>query len=486
MVQTKTERILEIQKSYFSLLKDCFKEQYHNVLSAGGDSEAGIINWCQGKTHDEIIYVVKRRLGDLQNFWKRQRGELCENLLALDLLPTYSVSRPLYLKKQLASAGLYVDTIVYHDDGVSGLRNFEMLPSAKLLSLAINLMRDYIDLLLLERCFTSTLDVPFAILCPGERDFDPEIEKQIIERSLNFVTMYANDLLAARFSSWEDVRVNTEKIEGASAIRSAIKKPDILPAPFREPKSDTDRLSQCFQRMRMLQDQSQSIKPKHPNLKDLLVSFLTEFGVLEGQIHGSVELDLAPLFPRYTWALYKWRVEKGNIENSRVLGWEERQTSAIATAIQHENLDWLSNIPIDAVIELRESGFLEDFRYRLRQARKRMTLEEAVDFTKLAQSVQQDIESTISEHEVKIKELEREAHSRIKSETKSFLGKISLGIASFWFPPISIMNMVTDAYKYASEIVRNKRLLSNIPERLRRGPLGLLIEARSRETHSGA
>ena len=63
MVQTKTERILEIQKSYFSLLKDCFKEQYHDVLSAGGDSEAGIINWCQGKTHDEIIYVVKRRLG---------------------------------------------------------------------------------------------------------------------------------------------------------------------------------------------------------------------------------------------------------------------------------------------------------------------------------------------------------------------------------------------------------------------------------------
>jgi hypothetical protein len=175
----------------------------------------------------------------------------------------------------------------------------------------MNLMRDYVDLLLLERCFTSTLDIPFAILCPGERDFNHEIEKQIIERSLNFITVYANDLLGARFSCWEDVR--TEKIEGASAIRSAIKKPDILPAPFREPKSDTDRLSQCFQRMGMLQDQSQLIKSEHPNLKDLFVSFLTEFSVLEAQIHGSVELDLAPLFPRYTWDQPSRKQKRPNI-----------------------------------------------------------------------------------------------------------------------------------------------------------------------------
>lgn len=483
MVQVEAKRILEIQRTYFSLLKDCFREQYAEVSEASGNPEVGIRKWIGSRTEGQIIYTVKRRLEDLQNFWKQYYDELCRSLTSLDLLPIYSVSRPLYLKRQITSAGLYVDTIVCHDDTLSGLRNFDLLPPMKRLTLAANLLRDYMDLLLLERCFISNLDPPFVILCPGERDFDFNIEKKIIERSLELITAYANDLLDARYSSWEDVSENTQKIVGAGAIKKVIKRANILPAPFREPKNDADRLSQCFERMRILQEQSQPIKPKQPNLKDLLVSFITEFGVMEGQLHGSIELDLAPLFPRYTWALYKWRVENGNLDNSKVLGWEERQTSAITTAIQHENLDWLSNIPLDAIMELRNEGFLEDFRQKIRLARKRMTLEEGADFTRVAQSVEREIESAIAEHAASIKSLEREAHRRLKTETGKFLGKVSLGIASFWFPPISIMSLVGDAGKYAREIINNKKLLKSIPDRLRRGPWGLLMESKPKKSN---
>ncbi len=478
MVKAKAKRILEIQRSYSALLRDCFKEQYAEVLEAGGDTKVGISKWIKSRPEDQVIYTIKRRLEDLQNFWKQHYEELRINLTSLDILPIYSVSRPLYLKRQITSAGLYVDTIVCHDDTLSGLRNFDFLPPTKRLTLAINLLRDYMDLLLIEQCFVNNIDPPFVILCPGERDFDFNIEKKIIERSLELVTAYANDLLDTGYSNWEDVSENTQKIVGAGAIKKAIKRVNLLPAPFREPQNDADRLSQCFQRMRSLQEQSQAIKPEQPNLKDLLVSFITEFGVMEGQLHGSIELDLAPLYPRYIWALYKWRVENGNLENSKVLGWEERQTSAITTAIQHENLDWLSNIPLDAIIELRKEGFLEDFRQRIRLARKRMTLEEGADFIGVGQGIEEEIESAIAEHMASIRSLEREAHRRLKTKTGKFLGKVSLGIASFWFPPISIMSIVGDARKFAREIIENKKLLKSIPDRLRRGPWGLLMESK--------
>ncbi len=474
----QVDRILEIQKSYFALLKDCFQAQNAEVLQAGGDVEAGIKKWAYGKTEEQITYAVKRRLEDLQNFWKLHYEELRTHLVSLDILPVYSVSRPMYLRRQFTSAGLYVDTVVCHDDTLSGLRNFDFVPREKTLTLAINLLRDCVDVLKLQRCFTTKLETPFAILCPAERDFDFNVEKSMIERSLELTTAYASDILQARYSSWEEVKQATQEITGARAIKKAIKRIEILPAPFREAKSDADRLSQCFERMRMLQEQSLSAKPEQPNLKDLLVSFITEFGVMEGQLHGSIELDLAPLFPRYLWDLYKWRVQRGNLENARLLGWEERQTSAVATAIQHEDLDWLSAISVEEIIKLKEEGFLEDFRQKLRQARRRMTLEEASDFSTVAHLATKDIEAAITEHVANIKNLEHEARRRLKLETGKILGKVSLGIASFWFPPIAIMGFVKDTKKYAEEITKTRRLLKSIPDRLRRGPWGVLMEAK--------
>jgi hypothetical protein len=231
--------------------------------------------------------------------------------------------------------------------------------------------------------------------------------------------------------------------------------------------------------MRMLQAQSLSAKPQQPRLKDLLTSFATVFGVIESQLHGSIELDLAPLFPRYGWDLYKWRVQHGNVQNARILGWEERQTSAIATAIQHEDLDWLSAIPVEAIIKLRQDGFLEDFRIRLRQGRKRMTLEEASDFNAVSQAVVQDIEAAIKEHVANIRNLEKEARGHLRLETGRFVGKMSLGIASFWFPPIAIVDLVGNAKTYAEEVIRTRRLQASIPDRLRRGPWGVLMEAKA-------
>lgn len=349
----QADRVLEIQKSYFALLLDCFRAQNAEVLQTGGDVESGIKKWANGKSHEQIIYTIKRRLEDLRNFWGLYYEELRTNLVSLDILPVYSVSRPMFLRRQFTSAGLYVDTMVCHDDTLSGLRNFDFVPPEKRLTLAVNLLRDYVDVLQLQPCFISDLEIPFAVFCPGERDFDFNIEKRMIESSLELVTAYANDILQTRYSNWEEVKLATQEIVGAQAIKKAIRRTEILPAPFREPKSDADKLSQCFERMRMLQAQSLSAKPQQPNLKELLVSFITEFGVMEGQLHGSVELDLAPLFPRYLWDLYKWRVQRGNLENARVLGWEERRTSAVATAIQHEDLDWLSAIPVEEILQVK-------------------------------------------------------------------------------------------------------------------------------------
>lgn len=477
----QADRIIEIQNSYFTLLSDCFRTQNMEVIQAGGDVEDGIRKWAYGKSHDQIINTIKPRLEDIRDFWRQYYEELRTNLISLDILPVYSVSRPQFLRTQLTSTGLYVDTIVCHDDTLSGLTNFSFVPPEKRLGLAMMSLFDCVGMLQLQSCFTTNLEVPFAVLCPGERDFDLNIEKRMIENSLDLVTDYANDLLQTSYSNWEEVVLATQKIVGAKAIKKAIRRTEILPAPFKEPKNDRDKLSQCFERMRMIQGQSLSIKPQQPSLKDLLMSFVTVLGVIESQLHGSVELDLAPLFPRYAWDLYKWRVQRGNLENARILGWEERQTSAIATAIQHEDLDWLSAIPVEAIIRLRQDGFLEDFRIRLRQGRKRMTLEEASDFATISQVVVQDIEAAIKEHVASIQNLEQEARNHLRSETGKFVGKVSLGIASFWFPPIGIIGLIRNAKKYAEEVVKTKRLQASIPDRLRRGPWGVLMEVKGHD-----
>ncbi len=226
----------------------------------------------------------------------------------------------------------------------------------------------------------------------------------------------------------------------------------------------------------MLQRQSLASAPSKPVLMDLLTSFLTEFAVMEGQLLGSIEIDSTPLLPRYIWDLYKWRISKGNIESSKLLGWEERRETVFATSLQHENLEWLSNLPLDAVVKLRNDGFLEDFRQKIRRSRKRLTFRNGLDFTSIAKEIGEEIESAISEHKESIKNLEREAHARIGMETARFLGKIWFKVASCWVPMLSLISSIGDGAEYVTKIKEDKRILDSLPDKFRGGPWGILME----------
>ncbi len=216
----ETKRILEIQRTYFSLLKDCFREQYSKVTQAKGNSEAGVLDWARGKYEDEIQYNYTRRIEDIGNYWKIHDKELKNNIITLDLLPIYSVSRPMYLRKQLASAGLYCDVIVYHDESPAGLRNIGAIPPNKRTDFVINALRDYMDLLLLEPYFTIDTEVPFVIVCPGGRDFDENIEQNLIRKGERLTLDYSNDLLDTKYSSWGELKENAGTIIGSAAIKS--------------------------------------------------------------------------------------------------------------------------------------------------------------------------------------------------------------------------------------------------------------------------
>ncbi len=476
-MKTTTDKILtDIQKSYFSLLKDCFKEQYSKVLEANGDVEAGILNWATGKYEDDIVYITKRRLEDIRNFWEINLGGLNDALVSSELLPVYSISRPMFSKNQIISSGLYCDLFICHDDSVSGLANYENLPKSKLVTLSINLLRDLMDLISLESVFIPDATSPLAITCPGERDLNEQIQLQIIDRGKVLTVAFTNDLLGTSFTTWEEVIENTKTIIGSGAIRKSLRNPDLLPAPFSEPKNISERLSQCFERLRALQSQSQSNVPDKPIMSDLLTNFLSEFSVMESQIHGSLETDSAPLLPRYTWDLYKWRISKGNMDNSKLLGWEEKYTTAVVTSFQHENLDWLSNIPLDSLVELRRMGFLEEFRQRIRSARKRLTLKEGVNFETISNEIQKEIELAIAEHQESVHALEREAQELVGRETTKFLGKMWFAIASCVVPFLSLFGLTVDGVEYGSTMTETAKVLRSIPDRLKRGPWGMLME----------
>jgi pyruvate/2-oxoglutarate dehydrogenase complex dihydrolipoamide dehydrogenase (E3) component len=155
--------------------------------------------------------------------------------------------------------------------------------------------------------------------------------------------------------------------------------------------------------------------------------------------------------------------------------------TAIATSIQHENLDWLGNIPLKSMIELRESDFLQDFRTSFRLARKRMTLQEGADFNKMAKDVENAIEKAISDNQADIADLEKQAKVKIINATGSFLTKTGLSIASTWIPPLAIVGMISDTAGYAKEIIETRKLAKDLPDRLKRGPWGLMIDAKQKE-----
>ena len=157
--------------------------------------------------------------------------------------------------------------------------------------------------------------------------------------------------------------------------------------------------------------------------------------------------------------------------------------SAIISALQQENLNWLGNVPINKIADLRNADELTDLRELLGKEIRTIRDSSDEEFVGVWQQVSHNIDVALKKHSQEVSRLDREYRRTYKIDLTKLSITGAIGIASSLFQPspwafgtLSVIGVVaSNTALGVYKIYLNKR---REVETLRKKPIAILFDAK--------
>lgn len=161
-----------------------------------------------------------------------------------------------------------------------------------------------------------------------------------------------------------------------------------------------------------------SLPPAGQLINILLERITPQFHVLE----NASELSAHPLIPVRQQAYYFKLLSDLNAERLSKLGLLTGTTGAVVKSMGSERLGWLSNVPVDALIQLRRDAGNIEFRKRLDSAVGRLNETSIADIDKVTTEICSEIEYSIAENQKLVRKIEASYSQKLLKTTGMALG----------------------------------------------------------------
>jgi hypothetical protein len=153
----------------------------------------------------------------------------------------------------------------------------------------------------------------------------------------------------------------------------------------------------------------------------------------------------------------------------------------LTNALLSRNLDWLSNIPLKSLIEMRRKGYLSELRSLISQETNRFTTSRLDNLEKVINQVDYNISTALEKHHDQINKLDSEFRSEMSILGSTFLISI-MGIIQPFLMPLSNQWVST-----LSSVIGTTSLASIVPATIKyikgkktlgKTPIGILWETK--------
>ncbi len=133
-------------------------------------------------------------------------------------------------------------------------------------------------------------------------------------------------------------------------------------------------------------------------------------------VENAEELSSHPLLCIEQQAHYYRMIANTGAERLRRLSLLGKETRALIRSLSSQRFNWLSNVPIDALVELRKNNENAEFRERLVKALSRLHDSALEETDRVAAEVCHEILALTGEHARRVKEIQSK-YSRIHGKT---------------------------------------------------------------------
>ncbi|WP_125959525.1 hypothetical protein [Sphingomonas sp. ABOLF] len=444
----------EVQRRYFEFIDHTFGDLHKFMRVKGTHAQA--VAWMLSQDPEAVdanYRLIAPFMEQLTQFWSTA-GESCEyhiqdlrtikGFFGGDLFPSYQ-------RNIASSTGLYLDTIILTDPFMNSRRMFELWEPAiavrYFVKHGLNVL-GYRDLALAE------LDPPIVVVVPFKSSFDENEAEQVMRMSELGVLSHGAALFGRSFTDIDDLHDFADHLDTVEKAVAAIKRPDRF-------LIDTDWSGSVSEQItRAVNEKVLGVDIQHPGM--ILFSQCT------GRMRQATDVLLksrnllgTPLVEAETsWKYLNWK-----LEYDAVLSPGELVPLHMVKGLQRAgatDLEWIGDIPPEALIEMRREGALQEIREVISNGVAEVAEANPINFFRSADRIVDNVQDAFAKHQENVRELRSKGLKFWGKDIGSWIvkGSIEIGAALAGTPVMGLAVLGVDQ-------VLDSPKLNELPSRYR-------------------
>lgn len=464
----------DIQGLYFKYVERNFG-QFHEIMKQRGltPHEAGLAAKNSSSSIEEIVSIAPKFTDSILELWTHVNDPCkyhLEDLNALKGIYGGDIS-PSYDHNIASSCGIYLDTILLPDPF---LRMRPLLDRWSPADCAYYFMKHAMILMNYKDLAIADLEHPIIAVVPDDMLLDEERMKINWKLAEQDAAKLGEIIFDEGFSSFEELRDFTHKLDTVDKLISAIKNP-------RKILFDTEwKGSLEEQIVRSLKESYGKVGWEVLPGEMISMHCVSRMAQSNDALFRSHRFRGTPLMDAPTsWKHFQWKLELDASSAFGVASSNSQVSAGLLNAAQGE-MSWLGNISTEALLEIRQNGAIHEIRDILKTGVSDLENMSAEAFESGSQTAINNLRNAFSSHEKLIEDLKGRFRDFAIKDVGSWvaIGTVEIAAAGTGLPLFGIAgllaNQVLDVPKIKELIPKAREIKKEMDER-KRSPVGLLF-----------
>lgn len=397
----KSASLQDLQEKYFEFLFEQFGWLYDQMTHHKVPPHAIAEHYSKKiDLVEKFASVIPEFEKAVKDFWK-VAGEISEYHLqdSQQLKSVFSGDLfPAYEENVVSTAGLYIDTIVLPCPVIRIAPLAKVLPNTEVVRL---LIKHVLTAMTYRSLATANVSPPIVLIVPTRDDLQGRGRKEIAESAAPAMVKHGNLLFGSSFQKLDEL------IEFCNGLRSV---EDVV-ARLNHPGRllfDTEWGGDAAHQLRKAMTDS----PAVPGIAQDVAGHHV-IGACVGRMaqamaaqEAAFQFGGSPLISAPTsWNYYTWLLEyQGTTARSQAGRLEACHVTHALTAEAGVNLEWLGNVPPEAVLEIRKNGQAEELRTLLGNGLSELLEVNPNNYFRTADQVVENLDAAFRKHQRELSE----------------------------------------------------------------------------------
>jgi hypothetical protein len=465
----------EIQNMYFKFIEDSFGHFYEMMLKKDlTPHDAGRALTQNQKSIEGITENLDEFLGVIDQFWEGL-GEIAhihiedmhgniKGIFGGDLFPSHD--------ENIASkCGLYTDTIVLPDPFLRSKHIFAHYPQE---SRAYYFIKHALNILQYKDLACADVEIPIIAILPDQAALQEKEREFFQSLGKDDSLIHAGKLFGRKFESFDELIEFAQELD---SIERAVAEIGDESRVLFDTEWEGDVSAQLNQ---ALENEHYKRFVNSPGMLLALqvkgrMSVSNELLIKSRRLNGTPIID-APT----SWQYLAWKMEYDSERTESETGEHDLHIVRGLQDLAVNEMEWLGNIPPDALIDIRKQGAMEDIRDMLSNGINDIVNSNPANFHRSRDQIFDNINHAFSQHRKNIEELKAKKWKFAEKDMGSWMVTGSLGVAAavtgmpVWGLAAIAADQLLDAPKL-KDIPQSIRDLADESKKVKKSPVGMLF-----------